>query len=161
MIPGMSDPADHARRPSNTPAANTMGTIPSEAQALVRCNARKKNAAVRPHSHCLDVKLWWRNALARAARDALGGPPPRAHHRKSARNNASIIAASCTPKFRSNSSQTLAVAAAIRKPATMALSVMGNFVQRMRPGVVIVGTSEERRVESYTLGLHIFAVHQC
>src|SRR5438445_10896165 len=42
MIPRMSDRADHARRANNTPAPNTMGTIPSKAQALVRCNAMKE-----------------------------------------------------------------------------------------------------------------------
>src|SRR5215467_11769619 len=47
MMPGISDPADHARRPSNTPATNTMGTIPSEAQALLRCNARKKREEIK------------------------------------------------------------------------------------------------------------------
>jgi hypothetical protein len=66
------------------------------------------------------------------------------------RNIASITRASCTPKFSSNSSQTLAATAAVRKPTMMALSVMGNLVQRLRPGVVIVGASEERRRESYT-----------
>src|ERR1700692_4823925 len=131
MIPGMSDPADHARRPNNTPAPNTIGTIPSEAQAVVRCNTRKKKEEMKTatdtpwrcsigcsmkarkpissqipadaaetttathHNHRLDASLSWRNALARATRDALGGPPPCAHHTKNARNIISITAASC------------------------------------------------------------------
>ena len=83
--------------------------------------------------------------MARAACVARGGPPPRAHQRKSARNIASMTAANCTPRFRSNSCQTLAEAAAIRKPAMMARSVMGSFVQRLgvRPRVVIEVTFEE------------------
>src|SRR5712672_3124561 len=80
------------------------------------------------------------------------------------RNIASTIAASCTPKLRSNSSQTLAAAVAIRKPAKMALSVMGNFVQRLRtrPGVVLVG-ARKNGAENLTLpsGLLLFAANQC
>src|SRR5260370_659188 len=42
MIPGMSDAADHASRPSNTPTPNTMGTIPSESQCLGGEKRKKK-----------------------------------------------------------------------------------------------------------------------
>jgi len=38
-MPGMSDSEDQARSPSSAPAPNTMGIIPSLAQALVRCSA--------------------------------------------------------------------------------------------------------------------------
>ena len=50
---------------------------------------------------------------------------------KSARNIASMTAASCTLRFRSKSSQTLPATAAIRKPVMMARSVMGNLAQRL------------------------------
>src|ERR1700730_10441239 len=54
--------------------------------------AAKKNAAIRPQTHCLEEGLLLRNAVVRAVSVELGGPPPLAMNGSAPRKIASANA---------------------------------------------------------------------
>src|SRR6202045_2431126 len=88
--------------------------------------AAKKNAAIKPQTHCLEERLFLRNAVVRAGPVERGGPAPLAHHRKSPRKIASANAASGTPSLKSNSGHTLMATSARRSPGMTARNGIGN-----------------------------------